>query len=97
MVFIFHGNHRAYWGRGDGGKGGMKWGKKEIIYLLLHRRHQNDFCIKMGSAESRFSVSLIVRDKVTSQCQQTTTFEVKGEPKRIRSEIPLLTCLTPYR
>ena len=31
--------------------------------------------------ESHFNVSLIVRDKVTRQCPQTTTFEEKGEPK----------------
>ena len=36
----------------------------EIIYLLLHCHHQNDSCIKMGSAKSHFNVSLIVRDKV---------------------------------
>ena len=34
------------------------------LYLMLHCHHQNDFCIKMGSDESRFNVSLIVRDKV---------------------------------
>ena len=39
----------------------------------------------------------IVRDKVTRQCPQTTTFEEKREPKRIRTEIPPLTSLTPYR
>ena len=39
-------------------------------------------CIKMGSDDSHFNVSLIVRDKVTRQCPQTTTFEEKGEPKR---------------
>ena len=50
--------------------------------------HQNDFCIKMGSDESRFNVPLIVRDKVTRQCPQTTTFEEKGEPKRIGTEVP---------
>ena len=27
----------------------------------------------------------------------TTTFEVKGEPKQNRTEVPLLTSLTPYR
>ena len=69
----------------------------EIIYLSLHCHHQNDFCIKMGSDESHFNVSLIVRDKVTRPCPQTTTFEEKGEPKRIRTEVPLLTSLTPYR
>ena len=40
-----------------------RWGEREIIYLSLHRHHQNDPCIKMGSDESHFDVSLIVRDK----------------------------------
>ena len=35
-------------------------------------------------------------DKVTGQCPQTTTFEVKGEPKRYRTEVLPLTSLTPY-
>ena len=30
-------------------------------------------CIKMGNDESHFNVSLIVRDKVTRPCPQTTT------------------------
>ena len=51
----------------------------------------------MGSDESHFNVSLIVRDRVTRQCSETTIFEEKGEPKRIRTEVPLLTSLTPYR
>ena len=50
----------------------------------------------MGSDESRFNVSLIVRDKVTRQCPQTPTFEEKGEPKRIQTDVPLLTSLMPY-
>ena len=33
----------------------------------------------------------IMRDKVTRQCPQTTTFEEKGEPKQIRTEVLLLT------
>ena len=72
-------------------------GEGEIIYLLLHCHHQNDFCIKVGSNESHFNVSLIMRDKVTRQCPQTTILEEKGEPKQIRTEVPLLTSLTPYR
>ena len=36
---------------GEGGGG-------EIIYLSLHCHHQNDFCIKMGSDESHFNVSV---------------------------------------
>ena len=71
--------------------------KREIIYLSLHCHHQNDSCIRMGSDESRFNVSLIVRDKITRQYPQTTTFEEEGEPKRIRTEVPLLTILTTYR
>ena len=51
----------------------------------------------MGSDESHFNASLIVRDKVTiRQCPQTTIFEEKGQPKRIRTEVSLLTGLTPY-
>ena len=72
-------------------------GGVEIIYLSLHCHHQNDLCIKVGSDESHFNVSLIVRGKVTRQCLQTTTFEEKGEPKRILTEVPPLTSLTPYR
>ena len=51
------------------GGGGMEVGEREIIYLSLYCHHQNNFCI--------------VRDKVTRQCPQTTTFEEKGQSKRI--------------
>ena len=44
-------------------------------------------CIKMGSDESHFNISLIVRDKTTRPCPQTTTFEEKGEPKRYQTEV----------
>ena len=75
---------------------GGGWGR-EIIYLTLHCHHQNDSCIKMGNDESHFNASLIVRDKVTRQCRQTTIlFQEKGEPKRNRTEVLLLTSLTPY-
>ena len=74
----------------------MEMGKK-ITHPSLHCHHQNDTCIKMGSDESHFNILLIVRDKVTRQCPQTTTFEEKGEPKPIRTELALLTSLTPYR
>ena len=64
----------------------------EYIYQSLHCHHQNDSCIKMGSDESHFNVSLIVRDKVTTRlCPQTTTFLMKKEqPKRNGAEAPLL-------
>ena len=70
-----------------GGKGVWRWGIREIIYLSLHCHHQND----------SFYCFIIVRDKVTRRCLQTTIFEEKAEPKRIRTEVPLLTSLTPYR
>ena len=57
--------------------------------LLLHQSGWAD--------ESHFNVSLIVRDKVARLCPQTTIFEEKGEPKQIRTEVPLLTSVTPYR
>ena len=66
-----------------------------IIYLSLHCHHQNDFCIKVGSDESHFFLCFITgRDKVARQYRQFTTFEGKGEPKQIRTEVPLLTSLT---
>ena len=49
----------------------------------------------MGSDESHFNVSLIARGKVTGQSPQTTTFEEKGQPKRNRTEVLVLTSLTP--
>ena len=53
--------------------------------------------VRWAAEESYFNVSLIVKDKVTRQCPETTIFEAKGEPKRIRTEVPLLTNLTLYR
>ena len=55
----------------------MKVGEEEdyiYIYQSLHCHHQNDSCIKMDGDESHFSVSLIVKDKVTRHCPQTTFF-----------------------
>ena len=50
----------------------------------------------MGSDESHFNVLFIVRDKVTVSTNHNL-FEEKGEPKRNRAEVLLLTSLTPYR
>ena len=79
MVLNVHTNHKAYWGWG--GVGLWRWGKREILYLLLHCHHQNDSCIKVGSDESSFNVSLIVRDKVTRQYPQTTTLLKRKESR----------------
>ena len=64
----------------NGGKGVWRWGKRESILLCAYRYTVTTkmTCIKMGSDESHFNVSLIVRDKVTRPCPQTTTFEEKG-------------------
>ena len=70
---------------------------ERLLYLSLHCHHQNDSCIKMGSDESHFNVS------VGSEGQSHKTvstnynlFEEKGEPKRYRTEVLPLTSLTPY-
>ena len=61
-------------GRGYGGGGRGR--------VYTYRYTITMTCIKMGSDESHFNVSLIVRDKVTRQCPQTTSFEEKGEPNQ---------------
>ena len=86
MVLNVYRNPKAYQGRGKWGVGGMEGRGRGVIHLSLHCHPQNDSCNKMGSDESHFNVSLAMRDKVTRQCPQTTTFhEEKGEPKRIRT------------
>ena len=65
----------------------------EYIYTYRYTVTTRITGIKMGSDESHFNVSLIVRDKVTRQCPQTAIFEEKGEPKRSRTEVLPLTSL----
>ena len=72
-----------------GGEGGR-------LYTYRYTVTTRMTCIKIGSNESHFNVSLIMRDKVTRPCPQTTTFEEKGEPKRYQTEVLLLTSLPPY-
>ena len=69
-----------------GWKGVWSWGEREIIYLSLHCHHQNDSCIKMGSDENHFNIS------VGNEGQSRKTvfsnhnlFEEKGVPKRYRT------------
>ena len=57
----------------------MGVGGGEIIYLSLHCHHQNDSCIKVGSDESHFNVSVGSDVRVTKQCPQTTTFLKRKE------------------
>ena len=43
---------------------GIAMVKGRRLYLTLYCHHHNDFCMKMGSDESRFNVSLTVRGKL---------------------------------
>ena len=79
------------------GRRGYGGGVRRRVYTYRYTVTTRMTCIKMGSEESHFNVSLIVKDKVTRQCPQTTTFEAKGEPKRYRTEVLSLTSLPPYR
>ena len=77
----------------DGKKGKRGYGGGGRGRVYTYRYHQNDSCIKMGCDESRFNVSLIVKDKVTRLCPQATTFEEKREPKRYQTKVLPLTSL----
>ena len=55
---------------------------EEGEYIPIYTVTTRMTCIKMGSDESHFNVSLIVRDKVTTRlCPQTTTFLKKKESR----------------
>ena len=75
---------------------GRGYGGRERGRLYTYR-YAVTTCIKMGSDEIHFNVSLIMRDKVTGYCPQNTTLEERRKPKRNRTEVLLLTSLTPYR
>ena len=77
------------------GEGVWRRGERETVYPSLHCHHQNDSCIKMGSDESHFNVSV----GSDGQCHKTVStnhklFEEKGEPQRYRTEVLPLTSLT---
>jgi len=55
------------------GKRGYGGGGRGRVYTYRYTVTTRMTCIKMGSDESHFNVSLIVRDKVTRPCPQTTT------------------------
>ena len=74
----------------------MEVGKEGDYIPIATCHHQNDSCIKMGSGESHFNVSV----GSDGQSHKTTStnhniFEEKGEPKRYRTEVLPLTSLTP--
>ena len=72
----------------------------EYIYIYTYRYTVTTrmTCIKMGSDESHFNVS-VGSDGQSHKTVSTNQnlFEEKGEPKRYRTEVLPLTNLTPYR
>ena len=67
-----------------------RWGKREILYIYIetHCHHKNDSCIKVGSGESHFNVS-VGSDGQSHKTVSTNNnlSEEKGEPKRYRAEV----------
>ena len=61
--------------------GGMDMGEEGVIYLSLHCHHQNDSCIKMGSDESHFNVS-VGSDGQSHRRVSTTIFLKRKESQR---------------
>ena len=96
MVFNVHRNIRLNRDREKGGSEYGGGGKRESIYLSPHCHQQNDFCIKMGSDENHFNVS-VGSDGQSHKTVNHNLSEEKGEPKRYRTEGLSLTSLTPYR
>ena len=74
-------------------------GEGDYIPIATHHCDQNDFCIKMGSDESHFNVSVGSdgQSHKAVSTNHTDHFEEKGEAKRYRTEVLPLTSLTPYR
>ena len=70
----------------------------DYIPIAIHCHHQNNSCIKMGSHESLFNVS-VGSDGKNHKTVSTNhnLFEEKQEPKRYRTEVLPLTSLPPYR
>ena len=78
----------------------MEVGGRGRLYTYRYtvNTDQNDSCIKMGSDESHFNVSV----GSGGQSHKTVStnhhlFEEKGEPKRYRTEVLPLTSLTLCR
>ena len=67
----------------------MEGGGEDIIYLSLHCHHQNDSCIKVGSDESHFNVS-VGSDGQSHKTVSTNhnLFEEKGDPKAVSNRGP---------
>ena len=85
------------WPRGGGGEGYGGVGRGRLYTNRYTVTTRMTSALRWAAMRAILISFIIVRDKVTRQCPQITTFEVKGEPKQIRTEVPLLTSLPPYR
>ena len=67
-------------------------------YIPIATVTNNDSCIKMGSDESHFTVS-VGSDGQSHKAVSTNhnLFEGKGDPKQYQTEVLPITNLTPYR
>ena len=78
-------------------KGVWRWGGEgDYIPIAILSPTSMTPALRWAAMRAIFYVSLIVIDKVTRQYPHTQLLKRKGEPKRIRTEDPLLTGLTPY-
>ena len=74
------------------------WEEGEYNYTYRYTVTTRMTCIKMGSDESHFNVSLnCERQSHKTVSTNHNLFEEKGEPKRYRTEVLPLTSLLPYR
>ena len=69
----------------------------EYIYTYRYTVTTRITCIKMGSDESHFNVSVGSDGQNQKTVYKPQHFEDKGEQKRYRTEVLPLTSLTPYR
>ena len=68
-------------------------GEREIIYLSLTVTTRMTSALRWAAMRD----SLMFHNCERQSHPQTTTFEETGDLKQIRTEVPLLTSLTPYR
>ena len=91
---------------GGGGGGGREYGSGGRGRLYTYRLTVTTSMIPalrwaaMGAIlmfQCEGQSSLIVKDKIRRLSTNQNPFEEKGEPKRYRTEVLLLTSLAPYR
>ena len=106
MVLNVHRNHKASSGRGERGRGGGGGGGERGYGGGGGGggRYNYTYCYtvstRMTSAlrwAAMRGILMFYNCEGQSHKTVSTIFEEKGEPKRIRTEVPLLTSLTPYR